>query len=98
MDDRKSMLFEASPLPMWVYDAETLDFLAVNDAAVRQYGWSRDDFLSMAITDIRPREDVDTLLKNIRGGDVGSPAPRTWRHRRRDGTTIDVEISAGRVR
>ena len=41
MDDRKSMLFEASPLPMWVYDAETLDFLAVNDAAVRNYGWSR---------------------------------------------------------
>jgi two-component system cell cycle sensor histidine kinase/response regulator CckA len=97
MDDRKSMLFEASPLPMWVYDAETLDFLAVNDAAVRHYGWSRDEFLSMRITDIRPREDVEALLENISGGDVGSPAPDTWRHRLRDGTNIDVEISAGRV-
>jgi PAS domain S-box-containing protein len=97
MDDRKSMLFEASPLPMWVYDADTLDFLAVNDAAIRQYGWSRDEFLSMSITEIRPREEINGLLRNIRGGDVGSPAPRTWRHKRRDGTLIDVEISAGRV-
>jgi two-component system cell cycle sensor histidine kinase/response regulator CckA len=97
MDDRKSMLFEASPLPMWVYDAETLEFLAVNDAAVRNYGWSREEFLSMSITDIRPRDEVETLLRGIRGGDVGSPAPKTWRHRVRDGTLIDVEISAGRV-
>ena len=91
------MLFDASPLPMWVYDAETLDFLAVNDAAVRNYGWTRDEFLMMAITQIRPREDVDMLIRNIRGGDVGSPQPRTWRHQLRDGTVIDVEISAGRI-
>src|SRR4051794_20682637 len=98
MDDRKSMLFEASPLPMWVYDAETLEFLDVNDAAVRHYGWNRDEFLQMRITEIRPREEVDTLLRAIRGGDVGSPVAKTWRHRLRDGTLIDVEISAGRVR
>src|ERR687886_284332 len=97
MDDRKSMLLEASPRPRWVYDAETLEFLAVNDAAIRHYGWSRDEFLSMRITDIRPKEDVATLLRGIRGGDVGSPDAKTWRHRTRDGTLIDVEISAGRV-
>ena len=97
MDDRKSMLFEASPLPMWVYDAETLEFLAVNDAAVRHYGWSRDEFLEMRITQIRPHEEVDALLRGIRGGDVGSHVPKTWRHRLRDGTIIDVEISAGRI-
>ena len=91
------MLFEASPLPMWVYDAETLDFLAVNDAAVRNYGWARDEFLRMAITEIRPREEVETLIRNIRGGDLGSPQPKTWRHQLRDGTVIDVEISAGRI-
>ena len=39
------MLFEASPMPMWVYDAETLAFLAVNDAAIRHYGYTRDEFL-----------------------------------------------------
>ena len=56
--ERYRMLFEASPLPMWVYDAETLAFLAVNDAAIRHYGYRRDEFLAMTIRDIRPPEDV----------------------------------------
>src|SRR5215212_7789665 len=64
-DARYRVLFEASPLPMWVYDAKTLQFLAVNDAAVRHYGWSRDEFLAMGITDIRPRADVDALMINL---------------------------------
>ena len=91
------MLFEASPLPTWVYDAETLEFLAVNDAAVRHYGWSREEFLGMRITQIRPASDVDGLLRGIRDGSVGSPRRESWRHRLRDGTIIDVEISAGRI-
>jgi len=91
------MLFEASPLPTWVYDAETLQFLAVNDAAVRHYGWSREEFLQMRITQIRPAADVDSLLQGIKGGSVGSHRRETWRHRLRDGTVIDVEISAGRI-
>jgi len=82
---------------MWVYDAETLRFLAVNDAAIRHYGWSCEEFLQMAITDIRPLEDVDALLENLDSGEVGSPLPAVWRHRRQDGTTIDVEISAGKI-
>jgi two-component system, cell cycle sensor histidine kinase and response regulator CckA len=91
------ILFEASPLPTWVYDAETLEFLAVNDAAVRHYGWSREQFLTMKITEIRPASEVDALLQGIRGGSVGSHRPETWRHRLRDGTVIDVEISAGKI-
>ena len=91
------MLFEASPLPMWVYDAETLEFLAVNDAAVRHYGWSREEFLAMRITEIRPASEVEALLRGIRGGAVGSHVPETWRHRCRDGSLIDVEISAGKI-
>jgi PAS domain S-box-containing protein len=91
------MLFEASPVPTWVYDAETLQFLAVNDAAVRHYGWSREQFLAMKITEIRPPDEVEALLKGIRGGGVGSPLRETWRHQRRDGSLIDVEISAGRI-
>jgi PAS domain S-box-containing protein len=91
------ILFEASPLPTWVYDAETLQFLAVNDAAVRHYGWSREQFLTMKITGIRPASEVEALLRGIRGGSVGSHAPETWRHRLRDGTVIDVEISAGKI-
>ena len=90
-------MFEAMPLPMWVYDAATLRFLAVNHAAVRQYGYTREEFLAMSITDIRPDEDVEKLLANLRGGDIGSPDPGVWRHRRKDGSVIDVEITAGRI-
>ena len=96
--ERTQMLFEATPTPMWVYDAETLVFLAVNDAAVRHYGYSRDEFLSMTIRDIRPPEDIPRMLIDVaaRGG-PGDPAPKTWRHLKRDGTVIDVEITAGRL-
>jgi two-component system cell cycle sensor histidine kinase/response regulator CckA len=95
---RYRLLFEQNPLPMWVYDAETLAFLAVNDAAIRHYGYARAEFLGMAITEIRPREDVDDLLADLeaRGG-PGSTNPGTWRHQKKDGTLIDVEITAGRV-
>ena len=91
------MLFEASPVPTWVYDAETLGFLAVNDAAVRHYGYSRAEFLDMRITEIRPEADVRALLESIRAGSVGRWAPEVWQHRLRDGTVIDVEITAGRI-
>ena len=59
-------LFEANPHPMWVYDTETLRFLAVNDAAVQRYGYARDEFLAMTVTDIRPPEDVPALLADDR--------------------------------
>ena len=98
-EERYRLLFEASPLPMWVYDADTLQFLAVNEAAVRHYGYSQEEFLALTIADIRPREDVEALIADLenRGG-PGSAAPGTWRHRKKDGTLIDVEITAGKVR
>jgi PAS domain S-box-containing protein len=96
--ERYRMLFEASPLPMWVYEAETLRFLAVNDAAVRKYGWTREQFLRMTIKDIRPQEEIPALLLNVGAGDgFGSPRPDTWRHRTKDGQLLDVEITAGRI-
>ena len=55
------LLFESNPQPMWVYDLATLRFLAVNDAAVRHYGYSRSEFLDMTIKDIRPAEDLKRL-------------------------------------
>ena len=97
-EERYRLLFEANPLPMWVYDAETLRFLAVNEAAVRHYGYTSAEFLSMTITDIRPKEDVEALLADMRQqGGPGSPTPSTWRHRLKDGSLIDVEITAGKV-
>jgi two-component system cell cycle sensor histidine kinase/response regulator CckA len=95
-EERYRLLFDANPLPMWVYDSKTFEFLAVNDAAIRRYGYSREEFLGMTILEIRPREDVEALLQSLAAG-TGSPLPRTWKHRIKDGTYLDVEITAGRI-
>jgi PAS domain S-box-containing protein len=88
-------LFEANVHPMWVYDLETLAFLEVNDAAVAHYGFSRDEFLSMTIADIRPPDDVPRLLENIsRVGQQPVDRAGIWRHRTKDGRIIDVEITS----
>lgn len=92
-EERYRLLFENSPLPMWVYDLESLAFLTVNEAAVRHYGYTRDEFLSMTIKDIRPAEDVAPLLESMRRMPEASPAA-TWRHRKKDGALITVEISS----
>jgi PAS domain S-box-containing protein len=90
---RYRLMFEQSPLPKWVYDLQTLAFLAVNEAAVLHYGYTREEFLSMTIKDIRPAEDVPLLgariehLKPLDG-------PRKWRQRKKDGTTFIVEASS----
>ncbi len=87
-------LFEKSPQCMWVFDTETLRFLAVNDAAVQAYGYSRDEFLGMSITDIRPPEDVPALLEDVAQLGSGYRPRGLWHHRRKDGTAMDVEIGA----
>ena len=88
-------LFEANPHPMWVYELKTLRFLAVNDAAVAHYGYKRDEFLAMTIADIRPPEDVPRLLENVaRVKNLGIDKAGVWRHRKKDGAQIDVEITS----
>jgi two-component system, cell cycle sensor histidine kinase and response regulator CckA len=91
---RYRLLFESNPFPMWVYDLETLSFLAINDAAVHSYGYSREEFLAMTIKDIRPAEDVPTLLDNVTKGFAGLNEAGVWRHRKKDGTIIDAEITS----
>ena len=90
---RYRLLFENSPLPKWLYAADTLAFLAVNDAAVRHYGYSREEFLRMTIKDIRPPEAVDALLASALTDSGGTAADGLWKHRKKDGTEIEVEIS-----
>ncbi|MBI5303059.1 MAG: PAS domain S-box protein [Chloroflexi bacterium] len=85
-------LFTNNPHPMWVYDLETLAFLEVNDTAVLKYGFSRDEFLQMRITDIRPAEDVARLLENVRQTRPDIQFSGEWRHRLKNGSLIDVEI------
>jgi PAS domain S-box-containing protein len=93
-EERYRLLFESTPQPIWVYNEETLAFLAVNEAATRTYGYSRNEFMSMTINDLRPQEDIPTLLiKNIEDPDglvISSP----WRHQTRDKRTIYVEMSS----
>jgi PAS domain S-box-containing protein len=92
------VLFEQHPHPMWVYDLETLRFLAVNEAAVRRYGYDRDEFLAMTIADIRPPEDVPDLLANVARVTEGVDAAGVWRHQTRDGRVLFVEITSHALR
>ncbi|HEY2396995.1 MAG TPA: EAL domain-containing protein [Rudaea sp.] len=92
--DRYRLLFEASPLPMWVYDLGSLAFLAVNDAAVEHYGYSREQFLAMTIVDIRPEEDLPALRESLSNEGAGVNHSGVWRHRKRNGTVIEVEITS----
>jgi two-component system cell cycle sensor histidine kinase/response regulator CckA len=91
------LLFENNPQPMWVYDLETLAFLAVNQAAIQGYGYSREEFLAMTIRDIRPAEDVPRLLANVQSS-TGLHTDGPWRHRRKDGSLTTVEIAAHPLR
>ncbi len=92
-EHRYRTLFEGNPMPMWIYDFESLRFLAVNDAAVRHYGFSKDEFQKMTIADVRPAEELPRMraaLESLRDQNIGGH----YRHRKKDGTVIDVEISS----
>jgi diguanylate cyclase (GGDEF)-like protein/PAS domain S-box-containing protein len=86
------LLFESNPIPMWVYEAGSLRFRAVNDAAVEHYGYSREQFLAMTILDIRPPEDRESARQVA--GDENYRSDSTWRHIKADGTQIEVAIFA----
>jgi PAS domain S-box-containing protein len=90
------ILFERHPQPMWLVDQTSLRFLAVNDAAVGKYGYSRAEFLAMTACDLRPAEEVPRLTRMLqeRPRHEGHlSALGTWRHRKKDGSIIDVEMS-----
>jgi two-component system cell cycle sensor histidine kinase/response regulator CckA len=89
-----SLLFAANPMPMWVFDMETLQFLEVNEAAIAQYGFGRDEFLGMTIADIRPPEDVPGMSAYLKAPAAEFHRYVLWRHRRKDGTLLTVEITA----
>jgi len=89
---RYRLLFDANPLPMWVYDRETLRFLAVNEAAMRQYGYTREEFLAMTIEQIRPPQDIPALRLALKSIPRDPHRTGTWRHRKKDGEIIDVNI------
>jgi PAS domain S-box-containing protein len=84
-------LFHNHPRPMWIYAPDTLEIFEVNESAVADYGYSREEFLGMTIKDLRPAEDVPALLESVaRAGPRDDSGP--WRHVKKDGTLIEVEI------
>lgn len=87
-------LFANNPLPMWLYDLETLDFLEVNEAAVKQYGYQKNEFLTMKILDIRPESDHSLLLQEMSKERPQLKMSGYWRHRRKSGEIIEVEITS----
>ncbi len=96
-EERYRSLFDGTPLPVWVYDRETLEFLMVNDAAINHYGYAREEFAAMTIADLRPPEHLSKFLDS-----VAAPLPPVlksgnWRHRKKDGRIIDVELTAHEV-
>jgi two-component system, cell cycle sensor histidine kinase and response regulator CckA len=93
-EEQYRILFESNPLPMWVFDLETLAPLALNEAAVRHYGFTREAFLLLTLKDLHPSvqeaEAISNRLHEIEGlSDLGE-----WRHRTAVGTIINVVITA----
>jgi PAS domain S-box-containing protein len=86
------MLFDQNPVLMWVFDPETLRFLAVNDVAVEHYGYTREQFLEMTLLDIRPHEDWEEARSAAQAvEDAWRHRSKSWRHIRADGSEIEVE-------
>jgi PAS domain S-box-containing protein len=92
---RYRSMFADNPLPMWVYDPDSLAVVEVNDAAVAYYGYARDTFLALRITDLHPPDEIPALLARVaRVRDLTFDPPHLWRHCKHDGSLIDVEVTS----
>ena len=96
-EEKYRFMFARNPQPMWIYDLETLNIMEVNDAAIDHYGYSREEFLKMTLKDIRPVEDIPALIKDVELTLKDFNPTGEWRHIKKDGSVIDVEISSHSV-
>lgn len=88
------LLFEKNPMPMWIMANETFNILDVNEAAIIHYGYSREEFLQLNSLDLRPAEDIEKFLEVTRRGLQGRNKHGIWRHKKKDGTVIMVDLIA----
>ncbi|MDB5195968.1 MAG: hypothetical protein JWP88_338, partial [Flaviaesturariibacter sp.] len=95
-EKRYRSLFNNAPLPQWIYDAKTLQILDVNEATIWHYGYSRPELLKMTIVDLRPAVEKDKLLKAVQVLETG-PEWGIWKHKKKDGTMITVEVKGTTV-
>lgn len=95
-EERYRLAFEEHPQPMWIFDIESLKFLNVNQAAVRQYGYTREEFMERSVLDIRPKEDIPRL-RELMKDKVSHRIAGVWRHLKKDGTQFFAEVTSGDV-
>lgn len=95
-EERYRMLFDHSPIPKFLYDHQTRRCLMVNQAAVECYGYSTEEFQGMSIEDLQPPEHVERVVKLVEELAVGITRPGVFRHRKKNGSTIDVDITVHR--
>lgn len=93
-EQRYRALFEENPHPMWVWDLETLAFVDVNEAAIANYGYTREEFLGMTLRDIRAPEELDRFDAHVRTVPEATYRAGIWRHRRKDGSDVLAEITS----
>jgi two-component system, cell cycle sensor histidine kinase and response regulator CckA len=93
-EQKYRMLFEANAEAMYVYDLETYRLVAVNEAAIAQYGYSRDELLAMSLFDLRPAAEVPKLEAYLREHPTVSETTGGWIHRRKNGTLLEAEVVA----
>jgi len=93
-EEQYKYLFENNPHPMWIYDIKTLSFLMVNNTAINSYGYSGEEFMKMTLKDIRPSEDWANLEKDVKNTPKSASMPKRWRHIKKSGELIYVEINS----
>ena len=91
-ESRYRLLFDQNPCAMWVYDFDTMRIIEVNDAAVSQYGYARDEFAQMTLNDIRAPEEIETLSRILKEMPSDAHGVHVVKHRTKDGRTMDVEV------
>lgn len=96
-EQKYRLLFYNNPLPMWMVTIPDLMIIDVNDAAIKQYGYSREEFLTLSTKDLRPKEDLDHFLKEVDRMEPGVSNIRAWRHQKKDGTIINVETYSHQI-
>lgn len=95
ISERKyKLLFESNPMPMWMVSKSTLDIIAVNKSAINHYGYTREEFLKLNARDLRPEEDIEKYVEAARRENSGMQRSGVWRHKKKDGSIIMVDIIA----
>lgn len=91
-EQKYKMLFEKNPLPMWMFTIPERNIIEVNNAAVSHYGYTREEFLNLNLLDLRPDEDKEIFIEETKHAFPGIRRTGVWRHKKKDGTIIHVEI------